>query len=270
MISARWPISWKRLSTRDALRNASLQRHSVHDFPSGDWPVSHGAKLCVGTVKMKSYRNVAVAPLVLMGALIASSCSTEREAAKKRITPEYDKDGKLRLLRYDSKANGNIDTWSYMDGARVVRIEIDTDADGKIDRWEYYGPDQQLEKVGVSRPNDGKEDAWSFAGTDGAVARTEVSTHRDGKIDRVEYHEHGVMVRADEDTNADGKMDKWETYEGARLTSVALDTAHRGRPDRRLTYGPSGATSMEVDLDGDGHLLPAAAAAPTSQGQNPR
>ena len=206
---------------------------------------------------MKPYRNVAVAAPVLMAALAALSCSTEREAAKKRITPEYDKNGKLQLLKYDSKGNGKVDTWSYMDGARVVRIEIDKDGDGTIDRWEYYGPDQKLEKVGLSRPNDGKEDAWSFAGPDGAIARIEVSTHRDGRIDRVEYYEHDVMVRAEEDTDADGKMDKWETYDGARLTSVAFDTAHRGVPDRRLTYGPGGTASMEVDLEGDGHLLPA-------------
>ena len=93
---------------------------------------------------MKSYRNVVVASLLLAVAVAASSCSTEREAAKKRITPEYDKSGKLQLLKYDSKGNGTVDTWSYMDGACVIRIEIDKDGDGKIDRWEYYGPDQQL------------------------------------------------------------------------------------------------------------------------------
>src|SRR6185295_11709247 len=131
---------------------------------------------------------------MLSGALLASSCSSEREDAKKRITPEYDKNGKLQLLKYDSKGTGTVDTWSYMDGAHVVRIEIDKDGDGKIDRWEYYGPDQQLEKVGMSRRNDGKADAWSFAGPDGAVARIEVSKHRDGKIDRVEFYEHAAMV----------------------------------------------------------------------------
>ena len=27
------------------------------------------------------------------------------------------------LLKYDSNGNGKVDTWSYMDGARIVRIE---------------------------------------------------------------------------------------------------------------------------------------------------
>src|SRR5471030_1136013 len=138
---------------------------------------------------MKFYRNVAVASLVLSVALVASSCSTEREDAKKRIAPEYDKNGKLQLLKYDSKGDGKVDTWSYMDGARVVRIEIDKDGDGKIDRWEYYGPDQKLQKFGVSRANDGKPDAWSYVGPDGAITRIEIAAGKAGKALRTEYYE---------------------------------------------------------------------------------
>jgi hypothetical protein len=177
--------------------------------------------------------HIASACLVTV-VLASSACSASRDAAKERITPEYDKDGKLQLLKYDSKGGGKIDTWSYMDGARVVRIEIDKNGDGKIDSWEYYGPDQQLERIGSSRLND-------------------------GRMDRLEYYDHDVLVRAEEDADADGKMDKWETYDAARLTSVAFDTLHRGVPDRRLTYGSTGTASLEVDLDGDGHLLPGAA-----------
>jgi hypothetical protein len=190
--------------------------------------------------------------------LAASACSSDREAAKKRITPEYDQSGKLQLLKYDSKGNGQVDTWSYMDGARIVRIEIDKDGNGTIDRWEYYDANQKIEKIGLSRLNDGKADAWSFAGPDGAIARIEVSTHRDGTIDRIEYFEHDVMVRAEEDGDGDGRPDKWETYDAGRLASVAFDTTHRGTADRRLTYGPHGATTMEVDPDGSGHYLPIA------------
>src|SRR4026207_1041340 len=115
---------------------------------------------------MKSFRNAAAA-LAVAAAVAASGCSTDREAAKKRITPEYDKSGKLQLLKYDSKGGGKVDTWSYMDGARVVRIEMDKDGDGIIDRWEYYGADQLVAKGGASSPNDGTEDAWSCAGPAG-------------------------------------------------------------------------------------------------------
>jgi len=130
------------------------------------------------------------------------------------------KTGKLQLLKYDSNGNGTVDTWSYMDGVRILRIEIDADEDGKLDRWEHYGADQKLEKVGLSPSGD-------------------------GKATRTEWHEQDVLVRAEEDTDEDGRTDKWETYENGRLTAVAFDTLHRGTPDRRLIYGPDG--SVRVD-----------------------
>jgi hypothetical protein len=198
-------------------------------------------------------------------ALIAVSCNGTSDDARKRITPEYDKaTGRLQLLKYDSNGDGKIDTWSYMDGARVVRIEIDKDEDGKIDRWEYYGPDQKIEKIGFSRANDGKEDAWSYPGPDGAITRIEISTKRDGKVERIEHYEKGVLVSAEEASGAGGteeskavgkavgKIDKWETYDGDHLATVAFDTQHRGTPDRRLVYGRNGQVTVEVDPNGDG------------------
>ena len=99
--------------------------------------MSHGAELCLvdQTITMTSRKTLASASLVLTFAVAASGCSGEREAARKRISPEYDKNGRLQLLKYDSKGTGKVDTWSYMDGARVVRIEIDSDDNGRIDRW---------------------------------------------------------------------------------------------------------------------------------------
>jgi hypothetical protein len=208
-------------------------------------------------IPRRYWPQLAATNCVVAIALLTAGCSGAREDAQKRIAPEYDKTGKLQLLKYDSDGNGKVDTWSYMDGARVVRIEIDKNEDGKIERWEYYGPDQKLGKVGFSRSNDGKEDAWSFAAPDGTVARIEVSTHRDGKVDRVEHYDHDVLVRAEEDTDRDGTLDKWEVYEGARLASVSFDTLHRGTPDRRLTYGKDGGALLEVDPKGDGHFVPA-------------
>jgi hypothetical protein len=178
------------------------------------------------------------------------------------MTPEYDpQTGKLRLLKYDSDGNGKVDTVSYMDGSRVVKIEIDKNEDGKVDRWEYYGPDQKLEKVGMSRAGDGKEDAWSYADAAGAAARLEISTQRDGKVTRVEHYQQSKLVAAEEDADGDGKIDKWETYDGERLTSVAFDTRHRGVPDRRLVYAPDGNARVEVDVKGDGHFVLASGAA---------
>lgn len=194
--------------------------------------------------------------IVLAIALTCCGCN-DGSAASKRISAEYNKTtGKLQLLKYDANGNGKTDTWSYMDGARVVRIEIDKDEDGKIDRWEYYDANQKLEKVGFSRLNDGKEDAWSYTGPDGSVARIEVSTKRDGTVTRIEHYQQSRLVTAEEDTDEDGKIDTWETYDGDRLASIAFDTLHRGTPDRRLIYGADGTARLEVDRAGDGHFVP--------------
>jgi hypothetical protein len=192
---------------------------------------------------------------VLVLALACGACR-RAPAAKGAIEPVYDqKTGRLTLLKYDSDGDGKVDTWSYMDGRRIVRIEIDKDGDGKIDRWEYYDANQKLEKVGFSRAHDGKEDAWSFAGADGSVDRIDVSTRRDGRVDRVEHYEHDALVSAEEDTDGDGKFDKWERYDGARLASVAFDTTHaRGVPDRRLVYAADGSVRVETSPAGDGHF----------------
>lgn len=163
-----------------------------------------------------------------------------------RVEPVYDDaTGRLQLLKYDANGDGTIDTWSYMDGARVVRIELDRDQNNIIERWEYYGPDQAIEKVGTSRAGDNTPDSWAFYDGSGTMTRLELSTHRDGKVDRVEYYEAGVRVRAEEDTTADGRIDKWEEYEGERLASVAFDTEQRGTPDRKVLYAQDGTVRTE-------------------------
>ena len=218
--------------------------------------VSYGAKLYPGGIMRVAEvlsRRIAYGIAIAASALLATACSREADAA--RITPEYDKKtGKLTLLKYDSNGNGKVDTWSYMDGARVVRIEIDKDENGSIDRWEYYGVSGTLEKIGFSRANDGKQDAWSFPGADGSIERIERSTRRDGKVSRIEHFAKDVIVAAEEDTDGDGRMDKWETYDGARLTSVAFDTRGRGTPDRRLTYNADGSVRVEIDRAGTGQF----------------
>ena len=186
-----------------------------------------------------------VIPL-LIAALAGVRCGSSGDE-KARLEPIYDQvTGRLQLLKYDANGDGKVDTWSYMDGARVVRIELDPDQNDVIDRWEYYAPDQTIEKIGSSRSHDGTVDSWAYYDVAGAIARLELSTRRNGRVDRVEYYEKGAMVRAEQDTSGDGRVDKWETYEGPRLASVAFDTRQRGTPDRRLVYGPDGSARLEV------------------------
>jgi hypothetical protein len=184
---------------------------------------------------MPHQRVTLIGILACAGAGIAA-CGSEPS----RIEPVYDRiSGALQLLKMDANANGRIDTWSYMDGARIVRIEVDENEDGMIDRWEHYDSNRQLSRVGISRLNDGK------------AARTE-------------YYDQGVMVGADEDSDGDGTLDKWETYDAGRLAAVAFDTSRGGRPDRRLIYGADGSTRLEI-ADARGQFV----AVNTSPGQSP-
>ena len=195
---------------------------------------------------------------IVVSALAACSSKPNAATEKNRFNPVYDKTtGKLTMLKFDSKKDGKIDTWSYMDGTRIVRIEIDRDGDGKIDRWEYYTPDQKVEKIGLSRENDGQVDAWAYAAPDGSIGRMEISTKRDGKVTRTEYYQGGVISRAEEDTKGAGRIDKWETYSDGALKIVAFDDQQRGTPTRRLVYASDGSVRVEVDPKGAGNFVPA-------------
>ena len=166
-----------------------------------------------------------------------------------KLEPTYNKKtGRLEKLKYDSDGDGIFDTFSYMDGSTVLRIEIDRDQDGKIDRWEYYGPEKKLERVGLSRAHNGLEDSWQYFDASGALTRVEMTEPGVGNtrvLARIEYYEKGVLVRAEEDTDRDGAIDKWESYENNRLASVSFDEHHQGRPTRRLVYSPDGTVRIE-------------------------
>jgi hypothetical protein len=188
--------------------------------------------------------------------LAVAACAPDPEKQRLRETtrPTYDREtGRLTELTYDASKDGVIDTWTYMDGARVLRVEMDTNQDGKIDRWEYYAEDATLEKVGFSRVGDGTADAWAFEGAGGQVARLEIDTRGDGEVDRWEFYGEGVLVRAEEDTSGTGRPDKWEVYEAGAIVSAAFDETGDGRPDRRLTYAPGGRlVSIESEPDAAG------------------
>lgn len=230
-------------------------------------PTTHESVNHARRKRLRVARQIVVR-LILIGALsaLAATACGGGDRARQRISPEYDsKTGRLTLLKYDSNGNGVVDTWSYMDGARVIRIEIDQDEDGKIDRWEYYDAAQKLEKVGLSRQHDGVADAWQHFAADGSVDRMDISARRDGVVTRTEHFDHGRLLSAEEDTDGDGRIDKWETYSGDRLASVAFDSNHRGSADRRLQYLADGSVRVEVDPVGDGHFVPADSAQPASR-----
>jgi hypothetical protein len=198
------------------------------------------------------WRAALAAPIAM--AILSSMCAGEPHEAASRISPVYNAEtGRLEVLKYDANGNGKVDTWSHMDGAKVLWVEIDTDEDGVVDRWEYYTPDQKLLKVGLSRGHTGTPDSWVYRDPAGAVAKIEYSSKAKGVVDRTEIYEHDALVRVEEDTDGDQRVDRWETYVDGALATASYDTAHRGAPDHRLVYRPDGTLDrIETDPDATG------------------
>ena len=196
--------------------------------------------------------------VLVLVAIVTTACSRPATEA------EYDpKTGRLQKLVFDSSKNGRNDTTSYMDGTRIVRVELDLDENGQVERWDFYGSDRRLENVGLASRNDGVMDSLAYYTADGALARIEISSRRDGFFDRTEFYEHGTLVRSQDDANRDGRPDKWDTYQARQdaprgepafaITATAFDDSGRGRPERRFVYGERGAIArVEVDPDGNG------------------
>lgn len=167
------------------------------------------------------------------------------------LRPVYDpKSGTLERLEYDANADGRVDTWSYMDGAKFARIEVDRDGNGVVDRWEHYSPEGTLGKVGISRVNDGGADAWAYPGADGTLDRLELLTRRDGGISLVESYVHGSLAGLEEETDGDGTLDGIVSAGGSAgldglftNTAMVLIQAGAGGIDARVPTGPTSTPS---------------------------
>jgi hypothetical protein len=182
--------------------------------------------------------------------------SNDKSAGNERISPEYDQAGRLTKLNFDRNGNGKPDTWGYMDGSRVIRVEMDEDEDGQIDRWEHHKAPAQSSS-GVPGPAD-----LPVPASDGSLAvtveRVERATRRDGRINRTEFFDNGQLLKVEEDTDGNGAIDKWETYEKGALVLMAIDTRKAGKPDRRIRYKPDGSVEVEADETGSGVFKPLA------------
>ncbi len=197
---------------------------------------------------------------VLAPIAILSACSSKPAGEQPRA--EYDETtGRLREIVFDANKNGKNDTVSYMDGTRIVRIELDLDENGKVERWDFYRPDGKLDKVGLASQNDGVMDSQAFYTAGGELQRIEISTKRDSRFDRTEFYEKNVLVRSQDDANGDGRPDKWDEYTARpdhppgepayAITATAFDDSGSGRPERRFVYGPNGSIArVEADPDG--------------------
>lgn len=162
-------------------------------------------------------------------------------AAGVKATPVYSTEtGKLEQIVSDRDGDGTIDARAFMDGVRLLRIEIDRNGDGKPDRWEHYRPGSDTRAA--SQPE---------------IERAEEANGPGDRITRHELYENGALRRVEEDTDADGRIDKWEQYESGQLVRVDLDLTGSGTPDRRMHYRRDGTVArVEVDSDGSGQWRP--------------
>jgi hypothetical protein len=170
-------------------------------------------------------------PVVAMVAVAAlAACSappdprrTNFEIRGKEGVAKYDeKTGRLKKLDYDSNKNGKMDSFSYWDATRCIRIEMDQDEDGKIDRWEYYDEKNKIERVGSSSKDDEVQDTYAYPDANGFLAKVETDTNRDGAIDKRETYvlKPGTDLRV--------------------LASVEFNFDAAGQPGQRLHYKTDG------------------------------
>ena len=72
----------------------------------------------------------------------------ERAGSDPRVRRVYDPaTGKLTMVAFAADGSLRIDHWCYMDGERLLRMDVDEDRDGRVDRREYYGPGERLERI---------------------------------------------------------------------------------------------------------------------------
>ena len=210
--------------------------------------------------------------------LVAAACSRQPAGAKTVV--EYDPaTGHLHKLAFDSNHNGTNDTVSYMDGTRILHVDLDLDENGKVERSDVYKPDGTIDYVGIASKDDGVIDSKVYyaprlrsgQGAGMVMQRIEISTKRDGKFDRTEFYENvggsAVLVRSADDIDGDGKPDKWDVYTprpnhaanepAYAITATEFDDSKSGHPERRFIYGPKGNVArVEVDPQGIGAWQP--------------
>lgn len=151
------------------------------------------------------------------------------------MSPVYSQEtGRLSELVSDRDGDGTVETRAFMDGTRVVRVEIDRNRDGRPDRLEFYA-------AGAGAPGGS------------VIERAEETDFSTGRVIRRETYDTGAISRVEEDTDADGRVDKWEFYERGVLSRVELDLTGQGTANQRLIYGRGGTVErVESDPDGDG------------------
>lgn len=64
-----------------------------------------------------------------------------------RAQIDFDAANQLTVVAFDSDGNLTLDTKGFLDGERLVRLEVDDDDDGSVDERRYYESNDQLKRI---------------------------------------------------------------------------------------------------------------------------
>ena len=89
-------------------------------------------------------------------------------AGDSRVWRSVDPSTGQTVIAFNAKGFGAPDTWCFLNGTQLVRMEFDENADGIIDRWEYYGSDGTLDRT-YERDPSGSRVLMSAVAIDGTA-----------------------------------------------------------------------------------------------------
>ena len=94
-----------------------------------------------------------------------------------RVRKEFDpRTGQLLSVAFDSDGNLRLDTWSYMEADRLIRMDVDDDENGTIDRRSFYSTGEVLDRTEHVDSGGGLISTEYFS--DGAVVGSEPAARR--------------------------------------------------------------------------------------------
>lgn len=146
----------------------------------------------------------------------------------------------ITVREEDHNKDGKIDTWTYYDDGKEVRVELDINGDSKVDSWVWL-KDKKKIKSECDFNGDGKVDFWAYS-DDSKTYLSKFDRNYDGKIDSIEYYDNldkfniSDWSRQEIDTDLDGNMDVWNEKEDNGIIVAKVDRNKDRRIDKKLYF----------------------------------
>ena len=115
------------------------------------------------------------------------------------------------VVTSDINRDGKPDSWTYINGGDVDRMELDINFDGKIDSVYIYDGKGKVKEEILDTNYDGRMDNWRFY-KNGSLEEDEIDSDFNGTVDVWVYVNRKRIYRIEKDTTGDGKPDTIEQY----------------------------------------------------------